>query len=100
MKDDTLPRPPTHQTVPAKPMALRFDWQDWLPYLEKSDVPDDQKRDFIEALWAIVLGFVDLGFDLNPTADICGEPLDLKAVLEAAVVHSENPAIEEKGDAA
>ncbi|MDJ0826437.1 MAG: hypothetical protein QNJ16_13105 [Rhodobacter sp.] len=69
-------------------LALRFDWEDWLPYLADSELSEDQKREFIESLWAIVMGFVDLGFHLNPTAEICGETIDLRAVLEAAVLNS------------
>ncbi|MDJ0825703.1 MAG: hypothetical protein QNJ16_09385 [Rhodobacter sp.] len=74
-------------------LALRFDWEDWLPFLAGSDLSDDQKREFIESLWAIVMGFVDLGFHLNPTAEICGEVIDLKAVLEAAVLNSDPSAM-------
>lgn len=88
----------TQQTKPA--MAIRFDWQDWLPYLEDSDVPDEQKRDLIEALHAIVLSCVDLGFRLNPAQEICGEVVDLKAVLEAAVLGCDESSDQNEGDAA
>jgi len=82
------------------PTAIRFDWRDWEQYLENSDLPDDKKREFIETLWAIVMGFVDLGYGLNPAQEICGEVIDLKAVLEAAVLNSDNPSDQIKGDAA
>lgn len=72
--------------------TLRFDWQDWLPYLEDSDIPDEQKRQWIETLWSIVIAFVDLGFDIKADAESCGEKFDLKAVLEAAVVNSADTA--------
>ena len=63
--------------------ALRFDWMDWLPYLEDQDVSKEQKRELIETLWSIVVAFVDLGWRLNPKPEIGGEALDLKAVLTA-----------------
>lgn len=63
--------------------ALRFDWTDWLPYLEDQDIPEEQKREIIETLWSIVVAFVDLGWQLNPRPEFCGQPLDLKAILEA-----------------
>jgi hypothetical protein len=73
---------PQDQTRPPVP-ALRFDWTDWLPYLEDQDVPDEQKRVLIETLWGIVVAFVDLGWQLNPDPEIAGEALDLKAILTA-----------------
>lgn len=72
------PKPP----VPA----LRFDWTDWLPYFEDQDIPEEQKRELIETLWGIVVAFVDLGWQLNPRPEICGEALDLKAILTSADV--------------
>lgn len=63
--------------------ALRFDWTDWLPYLEDQDIPDEQKRELIETLWRIVGAFVDLGWQINPKAEFAGEALDLKAILES-----------------
>ena len=92
MKD---PRPPSP--------TMRFDWQDWLPYFEDTNIPDNQKQELIETLWALVLSFVDLGFEVSANPENCGESLDLKAVLEAAVVNSKaSPAndfnVEAEGD--
>ncbi len=67
---------------------LHHDWEDWLPYLEQSDATPEQKRALIEALWSIVLCFVDLGWDVSDASESCGEPLDLKAALEAAMLNS------------
>lgn len=61
--------------------ALRFEWTDWLPYLEDQDIPDEHKRALIETLWSIVVSFVDLGWQLNAKPGPGGEVLDLKAIL-------------------
>ncbi len=53
-----------HSTLPPPaggPAAIRCNWEDWLPYIEDDSIPDAQKRELIEALWLIVVGFVDLG---------------------------------------
>jgi len=85
------------------PSVLRFDWQDWLPYFEDEAIPETQKRVLIETMWSIVIGFVDLGWSITPIveaeaidescvgkgAQTCGQTIDLKAVLEAAVIRSE-----------
>lgn len=63
--------------------ALRFDWSDWLPYLEDQDVPDEQKRELIETLWSVVVAFVDLGWQINSKQQIAGSEIDLKAILMA-----------------
>jgi len=83
-----------------KPMAIRFDWRDWEHFFDNSDYPKELKQEFIETLWSIVLNFVDLGYGLNPTQEICGEVIDLKAVLEVAVLNSDDPSNQMEGDAA
>jgi len=59
--------------------------------LEDSDMPLDQQKELIETLWSIVVTFVDLGFDLHPVQQICGEmddplrddPPDLLSLIQA-----------------
>lgn len=91
MKD--LSPPPHHKNLDQKQTqnqtpGLTFNWQDWLPYFEDAGIPDAQKREMIETLWQIVVAFVDLGFDLNPHQQSCGQNVDLKSLLEEAVVKS------------
>lgn len=78
----TAPPPNTKPT-------LHFDWKEWLPFVEDSDLTDDQKRKMIEALWSIIIAFVDLGWDISDAAqETGGQSLDLRAALEAAVLNS------------
>ena len=82
-----MPAPPP-STQDIKP-TLQFDWQEWLPYVEDSDLTDDQKREMIETLWSIAIAFVDLGWDVaDAPQETSGQILDLKAALEAAVLNS------------
>ena len=81
--------PPASQST-TRP-ALRFDWQDWLPYLENEDIPLAQKQDLIKTLWAIVRPFMDMGYAVKPTAETCGNTIDLKTALETAVIHLDTP---------
>lgn len=46
--------------------ALTFDAHQFCHFLADSDWTEEQKIEFIEVLWQIVVSFVDLGFDLNP----------------------------------
>lgn len=36
----------------------------------------------------MVLGFVDLGYEVKSSAETCGEAFDLAAILRAAMVNS------------
>ncbi|MEM7724620.1 MAG: hypothetical protein AAF376_19980 [Pseudomonadota bacterium] len=94
MKDTAPPHPQTTPAAPPTP-TIGFDWTDWLPHLAESDLPDDQKQALIEALWSIILAFVDLGFDVKAPAEICGQAIDLKAVLAADMVISDDAQTDE-----
>ena len=63
--DSHLPRP-----------TLSIDWEVYAAMLEESDMPSEQQRELIESLWCIVVMFVDMGFDLDPVTQICGESDD------------------------
>lgn len=91
--------PQSRSQARPQSLGLVFNWEDWLPYLEDAAIPDAQKREMIETLWHNVVGFVDLGFALNPHQQVqksenqqdqqsCGQNLDLKMLLEDAVLKS------------
>lgn len=42
-------------------------------YLIGSDLNDDQKEEFLQAIWAFVSTFVELGFGVHPLQEVCGE---------------------------
>ncbi|RIJ28431.1 hypothetical protein [Henriciella mobilis] len=55
--------------------TVQFDLEAYMPLLEDTDIPDDQKLDLLRALHAIMASFVDLGFSIeNPP---CGKPQEL-----------------------
>ena len=84
-------KPPTQAVAPP---TLAIDWERYGRYLDDSDLTDDQKREFLQTLWEIVVSFVDMGFDLNPTQSVCGEVgalADLSAKSVSTVVQSDKP---------
>jgi len=70
--------------------SLSIDWELYASMLQESDMPLEQQRELIQTLWAIVVAFVDMGFDLDPVQQICGEsddplsdvPPDLVSLIE------------------
>ncbi|UWR57094.1 hypothetical protein [Phaeobacter inhibens] len=72
----TCPPNKTDASASTRP-SLSIDWEVYAAMLEDSDMPLEQQKELIETLWSIVVAFVDLGFDLNPVQQICGEAGDL-----------------------
>lgn len=71
--------------------TLSIDWDAYLPYLENEDIPEEQKRELIKTLWAIMVGFVDLGFGLHPVQQVCGEQEKALADAIADMVSCDHP---------
>ncbi|HFE37485.1 MAG TPA: hypothetical protein ENK06_03565 [Gammaproteobacteria bacterium] len=46
--------------------GLTIDYDLYWHHLENSDLSDQQKRDFLDELWSIIVFFVELGFNVNP----------------------------------
>ena len=42
--------------------------EEFQPYLDDVDIPDDQKRAFLELIWSIMVEFVALGFGADATS--------------------------------
>jgi hypothetical protein len=51
-------------------VALTFDAAEFSHFLKDTDWTEAQKREFTEALWQIVVNFVDLGFSLHPVQQV------------------------------
>lgn len=69
--------------------TVRFDLEAYMPLLEDTDIPDDQKLELLRALYAIMASFVDLGFSLETHP--CGKeqkPLDPSTQKLRDHVHS------------
>lgn len=75
MKDDHLNESDLSAAFgpPAKRM-LSIDLDRYQSYLDDANVSESDKRLFIEALWTIVMNFVDLGFGVESLEQSCGQP--------------------------
>lgn len=72
----------------AQTVALTINYDLYARYLEDSDLTEDQKREFIETLWNIIVSFVDLGFGIHPlqqaASDECEQKRELGEFLTSA----------------
>jgi len=77
MKKDTedIDRPKTgddeDKTASFKPLTINYELYEH--YLEESDLDIAQKREFLDALWSVIVGFVDLGFGTHPIQQVKSE---------------------------
>lgn len=51
---------------PTSAGALTVDWDRYKSLLESEDISDEEAQASLEALWSIIVGFVDLGFGIHP----------------------------------
>lgn len=52
---------------------LSVDTAKYQAYLDDPDLSDEQKEQIVEAIWKIILCFVDLGFGVSPVEQACGQ---------------------------
>lgn len=88
MKDTPAP-----STAPPALKALTLDTELYQRYLDTTDMTDDQTREFVEALWTIIVSFVDLGFSVAPAENSCGQ---LCASFEAGAANGSTTLNSEK----
>ena len=81
--------PPEFNPETAPP-RLEIDWDAYLPFFEDEDIPDEAKKELLEALWSIVVSFVDLGFGVHPVQQACGKDMRLDPMLIGDVLSCEN----------
>jgi len=76
--------------IPPTPPTLSIDWELYASMLHDSDMLLADQKELVQTLWSIAVAFVDMGFDLSPVQQICGEshdqlsdvPPDLVSLIE------------------
>lgn len=69
-KKDRSKNKPTDLTSTRKRTALTLDVDYYQSFLDDTELPEHKKQELIEALWSIVIGFVDLGFGIHPLQQV------------------------------
>ncbi len=47
---------------------------EFMAFLDDPSLSEDQKRQIVQALWPIILTFVEIGFGTHPVQLACGKP--------------------------
>lgn len=56
----------------ARPV-LAVDVEKYQAMLDGSNLTPEQKEEFLQALWSIMVSFVELGFGVHPLQEVCGQ---------------------------
>lgn len=70
----------------AAKRIMTLDVEKYQRYFDDSSLSEEEKLQFLEAMWTIILCFVDLGFSVEPSEKSCGQKLEeiAKDEFEAA----------------
>lgn len=71
--------------------TLTIDYALYEDYLENSDLSEREKQEFLDALWSIIVNFVDLGFGVHPLQQACEQNDQELASITAEMIRSETP---------
>jgi hypothetical protein len=71
--ENTMPpdRPPA-TNIRTRP-SLKLDVEHYQNLLDAPDMSASEKRQLIEALWTLIVSFIDLGYEVSPQS-ACGQP--------------------------
>ena len=71
---------------------LHIDYALYERHLKDCGLSEAEKQAFLESLWDIIVGFVDLGFGVHPlqqaSSDGCEQDLDLSSLMATDVISS------------
>lgn len=59
----------------AQNRVIHVDVEKYQHLLDESGMNNEQKREVLEALWSMIVAFVDLGFGVHPMQECCGQEL-------------------------
>ncbi len=73
MKKETQNNNPAPRNSGAlQKSAIHIDYERYEKFLENADLTGQEKREFIDALWSIIMEFVSLGFGVHPLQQVDG----------------------------
>lgn len=56
----------------SKP-SIAVDVERYQAYLDGSNMTQAEKEEFLQVLWTIIVGFVEMGFGVHPLQEVCGK---------------------------
>lgn len=66
-----------------KSLCVGVDYERYQHYLDNSDLSDEEKQQVIQALWDVIVNFVDLGIGVHPLQQTGANNVDNSNVKQA-----------------
>lgn len=60
----------------ARPIVT-VDIEKYQSYLDDSNLTPEKKEEFLQAVWSIVVTYVELGFGVHPLQEVCGQDSEI-----------------------
>ncbi|QEW21466.1 hypothetical protein LA6_003677 [Marinibacterium anthonyi] len=82
-----------HAMRKANEHSLGIDVEKYQAYLDDPSLSDAQRAEIMNALWSIMMAFVELGFGVHPVQQACGQVeknLDLASSHDSNVLPSDD----------
>ena len=64
---------PSLLTDSTRPKVLSLDTALFQHRLDQSGMSEDEKSEYLQILWSIIVQFVDLGYGIHPLQQSCGQ---------------------------
>ena len=52
---------------------IKVDVERYQGYLDGTDMTNAQKEEFLQAIWLVMISFVEWGFEVHPVQEVCGK---------------------------
>lgn len=53
--------------------VIKVDVERYQAYLDGTNMTDAQKEEFLQAIWLVMISFVEWGFEVHPVQEVCGK---------------------------
>lgn len=70
---DRTPLLETDSTSTMEPRAITLDIELYQSFLDNSDLNEDEREAYLEAIWQVIVGFIDFGLVVKPAQKSCGK---------------------------
>src|SRR5690606_29396210 len=56
----------------ARPIVA-VDVEKYQAYLDEPNLSEEQKEEFLQAIWSVMVAYVERGFGVHPLQEVCGQ---------------------------